>query len=55
MKLIILIASLFTTNLFAEFIQFNPNIHSQVDKRVKAINAEINKIKKPSFTSHNKP
>ena len=46
MKLIILIAAFLTTNLFAEFIQFNPNIHSQVDKRVKAINAEINKIKK---------
>ena len=45
MKLIILIASLFTTNLFAEFIQFNSNIHSQVEKRVKAINTEINKIK----------
>ena len=46
MKLIILIAAFLTTNLFAEFIQFNSNIHSQVDKRVKAINAEINKIKK---------
>ena len=46
MKLIILIAAFLTRNLFAEFIQFNPNIHSQVDKRVKAINAEINKIKK---------
>ncbi|MDY0052324.1 MAG: transglutaminase-like cysteine peptidase [Aliarcobacter sp.] len=45
MKLIILIASLFTTNLFAEFIQFNSNIHSQVEKRVEAINTEINKIK----------
>ena len=46
MKLIILIAAFLTTNLFAEFIQFNSNIHSQVEKRVKAINAEINKIKK---------
>ena len=45
MKLIILIAAFLTTNLFAEFIQFNSNIHSQVDKRVKAINTEINKIK----------
>ena len=45
MKLIILIAAFLTTNLFAEFIQFNSNIHSQVEKRVKAINTEINKIK----------
>ena len=45
MKLIILIAAFLTTNLFAEFIQFNPNIHSQVEKRVEAINTEINKIK----------
>ena len=44
MKLII-IAAFLTTNLFAEFIQFNSNIHSQVEKRVKAINTEINKIK----------
>ena len=44
MKLII-IAAFLTTNLFAEFIQFNPNIHSQVEKRVEAINTEINKIK----------
>ena len=45
MKLIILIAAFLTTNLFAEFIQFNSNIHSQVEKRVEAINTEINKIK----------
>ena len=45
MKLIILIAAFLTTNLFSEFIQFNSNIHSQVEKRVQAINAEINKIK----------
>ena len=45
MKLII-IAAFLTTSLFAEFIQFNSNIHSQVEKRVKAINAEIYKIKK---------
>ena len=45
MKLIILIAAFLTTSLFAEFIQFNPNIHSQVEKRVEAINTEINKIK----------
>ena len=44
MKLII-IAAFLTTNLFAEFIQFNSNIHSQVEKRVEAINTEINKIK----------
>ena len=45
MKLIILIAAFLTTNLFAEFIQFNSNIHSQVEKRVEVINTEINKIK----------
>jgi len=45
MKLIILIAAFLTTNLFSEFIQFNSNIHSQVEKRVNTINSEMNKIK----------
>ena len=44
MKLII-IAAFLTTNLFAEFIQFNSNIQKKKKKRVEAINTEINKIK----------
>lgn len=44
MKLIALIF-IFSTSLFGEFIQYNSNIHSQVEKRVNTINSEMNKIK----------
>ena len=44
MKLIALIF-IFSTSLFVEFIQYNSNIHSQVEKRVNTINSEMNKIK----------
>ena len=44
MKLIALIF-IFSTSLFGEFIQYNSNIHSQVEKRVNTINSKMNKIK----------
>lgn len=44
MKLIALIF-IFSASLFGEFIQYNSNIHSQVEKRVNTINSEMNKIK----------